>query len=195
MMDLADQNLLQFADGSLAMTSGSIHARWIFPRTIGSESFSLFVDFHILRGCPHSVILGQDILDETDAFSKHEDCFVELDSETDTFGLNLVIWASRKKKAPAAAEFGHAAAPRIEPSWAEHEELQKRAMADRRIGRMRNSDAKTAALSDEMTRRQEYDSRMENQTSPLDSDSTRTSSTSENRAKRTAPVTDSQPPT
>jgi len=99
-MKMEDQNLLQFADGSVEKTEGSIPATWYFPTKDGSSDpeISLRIEFHILRGCSHDIILGQDVLEETDMFLEHEDAFLDIKSDTEASGLNLVIWLPRKKK-------------------------------------------------------------------------------------------------
>ncbi|PMD58333.1 uncharacterized protein K444DRAFT_563618, partial [Hyaloscypha bicolor E] len=86
-----DQNMLQFADGSTEKTEGSIMARWRFLR-VGDDDpeTSLRVKLHVLRGCVYNVILGQDVLEDADAFLRHEKAFLDMASSKESLGLNLV---------------------------------------------------------------------------------------------------------
>jgi len=94
-MDLEDRNILQFADGKIEMTEGSISASWAFLDVYQvKKAPGLEVKFHVLRGCSHNVIIGQDVLEETNAFLNHKDAFEEIISDTDAPGLNLVFWAA-----------------------------------------------------------------------------------------------------
>jgi hypothetical protein len=107
-MKMEDQNLVQFADGSVAKTEGSIPATWVFPskevdHLNKEDRTSLRAQFHILRGCSHDVILGQDALEKSDIFLEHEDAFLDVGSDTEPSGLKLVIWLPKKKKISAFA--------------------------------------------------------------------------------------------
>ena len=88
--------LLLFADGSTKRTEGQLRLSWSFDDRwdISSpyEDSKTVVIFDVLYGCPHDVILGQGFLEETDAFTKHEEAFEDLYLD-DTSGLFLVIWA------------------------------------------------------------------------------------------------------
>ena len=88
--------LLLFADGSTQRTEGQLRLSWSFDDRwdISSpyEDSKTVVIFDVLYGCPHDVILGQGFLEETDAFTKHEEAFEDLYLD-DTSGLFLVIWA------------------------------------------------------------------------------------------------------
>jgi hypothetical protein len=99
-MRMKDQNLVQFADGSVAKTEGSIPATWVFPSKVDylnkEDRTSLRVQFHILRGCSHDIILGQDAVEEGDIFLEYEDAFLDAGSDTEPSGLKLVIWLPRK---------------------------------------------------------------------------------------------------
>jgi hypothetical protein len=81
--DSADRTCLEFADGSLANTYGMVFdVRWRFGKKV--DSTSRFCDFHIMDGLPYDVILSNDFLFESKAFSQFKDCFFE---QTD--GLDL----------------------------------------------------------------------------------------------------------
>ena len=136
--------LLQFADGSTETTEGRLHLKWSFDGkwdvTTPSASFS--ITFDVLRGCPFDVILGQDFLDQTNAFTKYVESFQDVYHEG-LPGLNLVFWAdcfsskSRKKNTTTNDS------QRIPPSQQSSEaamfdELERRAEADRCIARIRD---------------------------------------------------------
>jgi hypothetical protein len=166
-MKMKDQNLLQFADGSVAKTEGSIPATWVFPsKQVGylnkKVKTSLRVQFHILRGCSHDVILGQDALEESDMFLEHEDAFLDVGSDTEPSGLNLVIWLPKKKKTspfPSNSQVHTEQHLPTQQKDALHIELQRRAAVDRKISRMSSGIEKQAALATEAQTRREYDAR------------------------------------
>jgi len=166
-MRMEDQNLLQFADGSVAKTEGSIPATWVFPsKEVGYISkegeASLRVQFHILRGCSHDVILGQDALDESDMFLEHEDAFLDVGSDTEPSGLNLVIWLPKKKKKASPLSSNtqvHTEHLPTRQNDALHIELQRRAVVDRKISRMASGIEKHAAVATEAQTRRDYDAR------------------------------------
>lgn len=107
MMEENSQHLLQFADGSLTTTMGQVKALWSFathrnklqPVDIHS------VVFEILRDCPFDIVLGQDFLEDTDAFTEFKQFFCDVSSETGIVGLSLVSWVPSflSKKSEAAS--------------------------------------------------------------------------------------------
>ncbi|CAJ2501974.1 Uu.00g048270.m01.CDS01 [Anthostomella pinea] len=125
-MDMLDRRLLQFADGSVDKTEGSITARWSFAHAnargspLGAIQQDVEIEFHVMRDCPYDMILGQDVLEETDAFLAHQEAFGYVTSDTKASAMNLVIFA-RKKKTTTDTSEDHAL----------HDELQRRAMNDR----------------------------------------------------------------
>jgi hypothetical protein len=126
-MGIRDQRLLQFADGSVAKTEGSITANWSFGhRTIGLPSAlpeGLEVELHIFRDCPYDMVLGQDVLVEMDAFLKHQDAFEYVESDTEASALNLVIFAKTKQsKADRGSRTNNAAGENDNDAF--HDELQ-----------------------------------------------------------------------
>ncbi|KAI9713732.1 MAG: hypothetical protein M1812_006570 [Candelaria pacifica] len=70
-------------DGSIAKTLGEVTAEV----SLGGKSY--LEEFHILPGLPCDVLLGEGILDETDAFSAFEYDFVNVD--VDIHGEELFI--------------------------------------------------------------------------------------------------------
>lgn len=100
-IDGTDVRLLQFADGAVERTMGSLAVMWKFRTAQGGGSLEggVTVLFHILYGCVYDAILGEDVLTETDAFSKHEESFIDIDDAAPgPPGLNLVIWLPAKDK-------------------------------------------------------------------------------------------------
>lgn len=73
--DNADRTCLQYADGSLASTYGiAFDVEWRFCK---EDSTSRPCNFHIMDGLPYDVILSNDFLFESKAFSQFKDFFFE----------------------------------------------------------------------------------------------------------------------
>jgi hypothetical protein len=73
--DSADRTCLEFADGSLANTYGiAFGVEWRFGK---EDLTSRSCDFHIMDGLPYDVILSNDFLFESKAFSQFKDFFFE----------------------------------------------------------------------------------------------------------------------
>ncbi|GKT54382.1 hypothetical protein ColTof4_13828 [Colletotrichum tofieldiae] len=73
-----DIRMIQLADGTVQKTMGSMWLNWAYASSSGDNSdkwFEHFVEFHVLDGCAYDVILGQDVLKDTDAFVTHEGSF------------------------------------------------------------------------------------------------------------------------
>ncbi|RSL53611.1 hypothetical protein CEP51_014861 [Fusarium floridanum] len=102
-IDGADVRLLQFADGAVERTMGSLAVTWKFqtPLSDGSLEEGITVLFHLLYGCVYDAILGEDVLTATDAFSKHRESFINVDAPPGPSGLNLVIWLQAKDNVKA----------------------------------------------------------------------------------------------
>ncbi|RTE78048.1 hypothetical protein BHE90_007478 [Fusarium euwallaceae] len=102
-IDGADVRLLQLADGSVERTMGSLAVTWKFQTPLGDGSLEegITVLFHIYYGCVYDAILGEDVLTATDAFSKHQESFIDVDAPPGPSGLNLVIWLQPKDNVKA----------------------------------------------------------------------------------------------
>lgn len=151
-MNTYDRRLLQFADGSTTKSEGSIGGSWRFVQKGNRKNTSVLADFHILRGCVHDVIIGQDVLEETDAFLEYEDEFVYSESTHSSAAMNLVWFASRKaKKAP----------PPLDPDLPINLELQRRALADQSIRRLPLGSERDKARREEEANRQLFDQQQE----------------------------------
>ncbi|KAF2273436.1 uncharacterized protein EI97DRAFT_157975 [Westerdykella ornata] len=75
------QTRLRFADGSTSLTSGmALGVEWEFGR--GGVSDRFLLDFHILKNAPANVILSDQFLFGTEAFS-HYECFLVDDDDED----------------------------------------------------------------------------------------------------------------
>ncbi|KAI0170960.1 DnaJ domain-containing protein [Pestalotiopsis sp. NC0098] len=151
-MNTQDTRLLQFADGSTTESEGSIRGRWQFVQKSNRRRTSVFADFHILRGCAYDVIIGQDILEETDAFLKYEDDFLYIESTLASAAMNLVWFAPKKaKKAP----------PPPNTDFSINVELQRRALADQSIRRLPLGPERENARRKEEANRQLFDQQQE----------------------------------
>ncbi|KAH8901573.1 DnaJ-domain-containing protein [Thozetella sp. PMI_491] len=97
-VDTSDVRLLQFADGSVQRTGGSVVVNWEFRTPNGRVAGSVVaVEFHLLSGAVYDAIIGQDVLEDTDAFSRYTESFEDV-KDAEPAGLNLVIWLPTKKK-------------------------------------------------------------------------------------------------
>ena len=114
---------IQFGDGTEAETIGEVYIHnlsldWREPITEAPEpatssaepslpqesegSISYGTVFHVLPGLPCDVILGRDVLDETDAFNRCSELSCTKSSRNkNPFELNIMIF-KRKRKAPTA---------------------------------------------------------------------------------------------
>ncbi|KAK1524022.1 uncharacterized protein CCOS01_09109 [Colletotrichum costaricense] len=97
-IDWNDQRLLRFPDGNVEKTMGSAWAHWA---CMGQSDTPLSRDdaafrFHILDSCIHDVILGQNALEEIEAFTNQTASFVESNQGPEPADLNLVIWVPAK---------------------------------------------------------------------------------------------------
>ncbi|KAI9686992.1 MAG: hypothetical protein M1822_002745 [Bathelium mastoideum] len=74
---------LRFADNSKAWTSGMAYGvNWRFDLQSGSTPH--LIDFHVLKNAPAEVILYDTFLFDTCAFSKYQDCLLEIDDDDDS---------------------------------------------------------------------------------------------------------------
>jgi hypothetical protein len=179
-VDVTDVYTLQFPDGSVRRTYSTINADWAWSGSTNSYRLGLYpglpVKFHVLEGCPYDAIVGQDMLEESDAFSAHPMAFIELDTlaegELESSALNLVIWLRQKQKqseppqADAQRQDLHqnlelGPIPEAESGLTRlHAELDRRAAADRRIHRLpRGSPERDAAVAAEEGIRRRFDGR------------------------------------
>ncbi|KAI2768044.1 hypothetical protein F4815DRAFT_490237 [Daldinia loculata] len=115
-----NERLLQFADRNLEKIQGSIRTRWRFASNLQSRRSSIKVESHVSRNCVYDVIIGQAMLEETDAFLGHKKDFIYIESNPESAGINLVIFApDRAKKSSSLLTADNAV----------HAELQRRARA------------------------------------------------------------------
>jgi hypothetical protein len=99
--DNAYRTCLEFADGSLANTCGiAFGVEWRFGK---EDSTSRPCDFHIMDGLPYDVILSNDFLFESKAFSQFKDFFFEqrdgLDLSRTSHELSLIKIVGPQNKA------------------------------------------------------------------------------------------------
>lgn len=79
--DEAHKTYLEFADGTLANTCGMVlGVEWRFG---GQDSSSRSCDFHIMEGLPYKVILSNEFLFKSKAFSRFKDFFFEQQNDVD----------------------------------------------------------------------------------------------------------------
>ncbi|KAF2028006.1 hypothetical protein EK21DRAFT_114210 [Setomelanomma holmii] len=97
--------LLQIADGSTAKVHGRLRFHWSYltgwgPVTSDTDNYH---DFGVLRGCPFHVILGCEILDNTETFTNHLDSLHEVVKDG-LSGLSFVMWVKAKLNKSAKAK-------------------------------------------------------------------------------------------
>ena len=87
--------LFLFADGSTARSEGQLHLEWTFCYgwRIAFVNAEHYLAFEVLSGCPVDAILGEDFLDETDAFTNHAEAFVN-DFKKVISSIAPVVWAN-----------------------------------------------------------------------------------------------------
>ena len=157
--------LLQFADGSTERTDGRLKLQWSFEKgwEVSAGSLSSAVEFDVLRGCPFDIVLGQDFLEETDAFVKHMEAFEDVFGEH-MAGLNLVIRLPESRirnilhRRPDRTPNQEAINSADTNQSLINDELQRRAEADRRIRRVQgNADLRRTERAKEDERRARWD--------------------------------------
>ena len=101
-----NRNLLQFPDGSLTETEGQVRVVWRFYH--GKEFYAKrSVVLEVVRDLRFDVVLGQDFLEDTEAYTTHSPCFHAASSKNRDLGFCLVIWypGKSKKKAFKSCEY------------------------------------------------------------------------------------------
>ena len=76
-------------DGSEAETAGEVTASVVLGNRYGKSYQEVF---HILPGLSSDILLGEEILYESDAFSQFAEYFTNADSELNLFDLNVLRW-------------------------------------------------------------------------------------------------------
>ncbi|KZL70609.1 hypothetical protein CI238_01537 [Colletotrichum incanum] len=86
-----DIRMVQFADCTVQKTMGSLWANWAYGTSSAADEewAERFVEFHVLRGCAYDAIIGQDVLEDTEAFITHEGSFININIESEPSGINL----------------------------------------------------------------------------------------------------------
>ncbi len=77
-----ETQLLQFADGSEGLTSGSIDVRFVLGKLHGERGFvprgsTLNLEFFILDNLTSDILVGQGTLEDLNAISQHGDLFID----------------------------------------------------------------------------------------------------------------------
>ena len=159
----------------------------------------LVVTFDVLRGCPFDVVLGKDFLEETEAFTKHSQSFRDV-RDGQHAGLNLVIFTNgfslsifkskrkEKKNEPSGSMIYQNSSKHplltLKSGLVEevtlvdklHQELNRRAKANRDIAKLKNVPSiKSAVSTEEAERRSRWDNRYCGGRYPAQSESVPTS--------------------
>ena len=173
---LESDRLLLFADGSTARSEGQLHLEWTFCygwRTAFLDA-EHHLTFEVLSRCPVDAILGDDFLDETDAFTKHAEAFID-DFKKTISSITPVVWANHtslldplkgklKRKGKGKAEDLRTQTSQGDGEKAIvltnslHSELQRRAEADHKIFNARKDPVcKIAQAKSEKAKREKWD--------------------------------------
>ncbi|KAH8728445.1 hypothetical protein GQ44DRAFT_609601 [Phaeosphaeriaceae sp. PMI808] len=169
---------LRFADSSTTMTSGMVFGvKWEFGPTQGSEEYIL--DFHIIKKALAPVILSDEFLFDTNAFSKFECFLIDEDDEgkdEDAYFLAIDIDSNY-----------HPANENLPTDSEDLTELVRRGEEDDRIADLPAAE-RAGAESAEKQRRDQWDAQRNNQrhaTSPSNTGTPVT--TSSQQGNSTAP--------
>lgn len=88
-----DRNFIQYPDGSLSRTEGQVLAIWRFH--LGQEPYAdRAVSFEVVHNLRFDVVLGEEFLDDTNAFKEHAGFFHDATSKDEAIGFCLVVWHS-----------------------------------------------------------------------------------------------------
>jgi len=90
------EEVIELADGTFAMTSGYVHANISLDSSLKasldseSKSANTDVEFHILKGLTHTVLIGQDTLEELKVFTENQQSLVSASVVHNNFELNRI---------------------------------------------------------------------------------------------------------
>jgi hypothetical protein len=87
--------LIEFADGSTAETSGFVRTKlsvipWLTVVPEIHVKQTVIVDFHLLEGLKHDLIVGEYTLDELKVFTDNQHVLIPADETHGPLGLNLI---------------------------------------------------------------------------------------------------------
>jgi len=87
--------VLELADGSIARTSGYVHASLSLTNPLVDEkkvsrAVSAIVEFHLLRELTHKLLVGEETLEGLNVFTDNQRCLVSASQIDDSFGLNTI---------------------------------------------------------------------------------------------------------
>jgi hypothetical protein len=102
------RELLQFADGSTGLTSGSIDVHFAIGNLHGERGFiprgnTLDLNFFILDNLTSDVLIGQDTLEELNAIGKNGDLFIDSLPQPGLSDCNIIRHIGRVESAVKAA--------------------------------------------------------------------------------------------
>lgn len=80
------EELLELADGSVVVTSGYVRA----SLSIGNNLISTNVDFYLLQGLTHRIIIGEETLEELRIFTDHQNSLITAFTDYQQSGLNTI---------------------------------------------------------------------------------------------------------
>lgn len=90
------EEVIELADGTFAMTSGYVHANISLDSSakalldFESKSANTDVEFHILNGLTHTVLIGQDTLEELKVFTENQQALVSASVAHNNLELNRI---------------------------------------------------------------------------------------------------------
>lgn len=89
------EELMEFADGSVATTSGSVQVELAVHNSESSPLFSYVnnipaVEFFLLENLAHDILIGQDSIEELEIFTRNQHALVPASDSTGPMGLNRI---------------------------------------------------------------------------------------------------------
>ena len=89
------ESMVQFADGSVSLLVGKVILSIILGNLFGRK---LKVVFYVLQNLTCDLLLGEDFLNETNAFQTYEKDFSNTDDENKLVEINTIVWLNAAEK-------------------------------------------------------------------------------------------------
>lgn len=173
MVDPPDScRLIQFIDGSIDRTAGRLELQWRFVGLVEDRALYVRLNFEVLYGCPFEIVLGQDLIDATNAFTQHWAAFLKVESNG-PLRLNPILWtlptrmskvASKVKRKKNNSQVAQALTFVNAVDIDLDQELEVRAQAEYKIAGANTDSPLRQARLEEVNRRQAWET---NRTSTL----------------------------
>ena len=84
----AEESKVQFADGTVALLEGKVDLSIVLGHSKGPR---FLITFYVIKDLTCDLLLGEDILNETDAFKTYREAF-SVEEGDGTSGVNAIVW-------------------------------------------------------------------------------------------------------